>query len=114
MTLHVALVSAYLTEAEARAALAGNLSAEPAEYRGVWRMPTPYGSLVHLFSDDGAEDLAAQGMSPVVSSKGDTRKATWVRTVRALRRLAERLRGHGFTVTEPADLDVHPDFRDQG
>jgi hypothetical protein len=31
-----------------------------------------------------------------------------------LRRLAEILRGHGFTVTEPADLDVHPDFRDQG
>ena len=46
-------------------------------------------------------------------SKGDTRKATWVRVVRALRRLAERLRGHGFTVTEPKDLDTHPDFRDQ-
>lgn len=47
-------------------------------------------------------------------SKGDTRKASWKRTVGMLRRLAERLRGHGFTVTEPKDLDVHPDFRDQG
>ena len=47
-------------------------------------------------------------------SKGDTRAATWKRTVRVLRRLAERLRGHGFAVTEPPELDTHPDFRDQG
>jgi hypothetical protein len=47
-------------------------------------------------------------------SKGDTRKATWVRTVGRLRRLAEILRRHGFTVAEPENLDVHPDFRDQG
>jgi hypothetical protein len=45
-------------------------------------------------------------------SKGDPRRATWKRVVRRLRRWALDLRGHGFTVIEPPDLDTHPDFRD--
>lgn len=45
--------------------------------------------------------------------RGDTRAATWARTVRSLRRLAEKLRGHGFQVIEPPDLDTHPEYRFQ-
>lgn len=43
--------------------------------------------------------------------KGDTRQATWSRIVRKLRTEARLLREFGFTVIEPAELDVHPDFR---
>lgn len=54
--IHVALVSAYPTEADARVGIARDLN-DPnlGEYRGVWR--TPMGAVVHLFSDLPTEAL---------------------------------------------------------
>lgn len=46
--IHAALVSAYPTEAEARAAFTPPTEAP---YRGVWRVPEPYGGRVHMFAD---------------------------------------------------------------
>jgi hypothetical protein len=68
--IHVALVSAYPTEAEARAALADPANYAPeyarheasdAPYLGVWRMPLPEQTRVHVFADITAEELAATG-----------------------------------------------------
>lgn len=60
--IHAALVSAYPTEAEARAGIVAELQPLTAgtPYLGVWRPPPPLDSLVHLFSADvTAEELAA-------------------------------------------------------
>jgi hypothetical protein len=53
---HAALVSAYPTEAKARAGIARDLDNPTlGEYRGIWR--TPMGAIVHLFSDLPTEQL---------------------------------------------------------
>jgi hypothetical protein len=49
--LHLALVSAYPTETEARAAIADDLHVVGCPYLGIWTMPLPYDSRVHVFSD---------------------------------------------------------------
>jgi hypothetical protein len=55
--IHVALASTYGTEAEARTAIADDLHVvalgqfRGCHYLGVWTMPPPFGSRVHLFSD---------------------------------------------------------------
>lgn len=68
--IHVALASTYATEAEARAALSDENNYAPlvrrfagsgAPYLGVWRMPEPYRTAVHVFADITAEDLGAMG-----------------------------------------------------
>lgn len=68
--IHVALVSAYPTEAEGRAALAdpsnyapeyARFAASNAPYLGIWRMPVPERTTVHVFTDAAAEDLEAAG-----------------------------------------------------
>jgi hypothetical protein len=68
--IHVALVSAYPAEAQARAALADPANYAPeyarhaasdAPYLGVWRMPVPERTRVHVFADTTAEDLEAIG-----------------------------------------------------
>lgn len=41
----------------------------------------------------------------------DTRPANWVKTVRVLRREAEKLRSQGFEVIEPEDLEIPPHLR---
>jgi hypothetical protein len=68
--IHVALVSAYPTEAAARTGIAADRKCDEPfpEYRGIWRLPEPYGGLVHLFSDDTTEALAAQGWALVSSA----------------------------------------------
>lgn len=67
--IHVALVSAYLTEAEARAGIAAATHAPVAvEYRGIWRMPEPFGSIVHLFTDRDTEVLTVDGWDLVSSA----------------------------------------------
>lgn len=55
--IHVSLVSAYPTEAAARAGL-GDLSEQ---YRGIWRMPQPYGGVVHLFCNEETDVLVTMG-----------------------------------------------------
>jgi hypothetical protein len=68
--MHVALASAYPTEADARAALRdkGNYAPEvrafagsDAPYLGIWLMPEPYRTAVHVFTDAPAEYLEATG-----------------------------------------------------
>lgn len=54
--IHVALVSAHPTEAEARA-----LIGTGAPYLGIWRMPVPEQTPVHVFTDTTAEQLEAAG-----------------------------------------------------
>jgi len=58
--MHVALVSVHPTEADARAALGDPNNYAPgyahrpgpdSAYLGIWRMPEPYGHLVHVFTD---------------------------------------------------------------
>ena len=67
--IHVALASAYPTEAAAREAIAELPSSEPiGEYRGFWRLPEPYNSVVHLFSDEATEDLTSRGWTLVSSA----------------------------------------------
>lgn len=67
--IHVALVNAYPTEAAARAGLAEDHGAEPAEqYRGIWRAPQPYLGICHLFSDDATEKLTRAGWTLVSSA----------------------------------------------
>ena len=41
----------------------------------------------------------------------DTRPMNWARSVARLRRLAEELKHHGFTVTEPDNLETPPERR---
>lgn len=54
--VHTALVGDHPTEAEARA---GFVDAG-VPYLGVWRLPEPYGGVVHVFSDEmTAEQLTA-------------------------------------------------------
>lgn len=56
-TIHVALVSAYPTEADARQELDTGEA-----YLGIWRCPTPERPEVHVFSDDvTAADLDREG-----------------------------------------------------
>lgn len=68
--IHVALASAYASEAEARAALGdpGNyapdyarFAASEAPYLGVWRMPEPHRTAVHVFTDVAPRDLLDAG-----------------------------------------------------
>lgn len=54
--IHFALIDAYHSEADARKALPPGESTKT--YLGVWRLPPPYRTAVHAFSDDDtAEDL---------------------------------------------------------
>jgi hypothetical protein len=55
--IHVALASAYATEADARAATGPAL--EP--YRGIWVHPTPQRPRVHVFADLTDAELEARG-----------------------------------------------------
>ena len=56
--IHVAAVSAYPTEHEARMAIAEGLHVialgqfRGCPYLGVWILPPPYEAVVHVFSDD--------------------------------------------------------------
>lgn len=65
--IHVALVSAYPTEAEACAAIAEGLHTialgefRGTPYRGIWIHPTPEHPHVHVFSRAPAERLEAAG-----------------------------------------------------
>ena len=64
--IHIALVSAYPTEAEARKAVSvglvmGGLAGPVPAYRGIWIHPTPEQPLVHVFAEDGDEVLASRG-----------------------------------------------------
>jgi hypothetical protein len=68
--IQAVLVSAYPTEAEARAALTdpanyapeyARQAASDAPYLGVWHMPLPEQTRVHVFADITAEDLEAIG-----------------------------------------------------
>lgn len=65
--IHVALVSAYPTEASARAGIAEDLHVvalgefRGAKYRGIWRLPEPYGGRVHVFGDETPERLESAG-----------------------------------------------------
>lgn len=52
LTLHVALISACPTEAQARDHLGTN---DP--YLGVWRLPEPYGGVVHIFGHTDTQQL---------------------------------------------------------
>lgn len=56
--IHFALIDAYPSEADARKALPPGEGTK--KYLGVWRLPAPYLTAVHAFSDeDTAEDLQA-------------------------------------------------------
>lgn len=55
--IHAALVSAYPTEADARADWPTNLGT----YRGIWTPPTPEKPLVHVWSDATDDQLTAAG-----------------------------------------------------
>jgi hypothetical protein len=68
MTLF-ALVSAYPTETEARAAFA-----EPPQvpYKGIWRTPEPYGGIVHLFSDLTHDELEDAGLVDMFDELSET------------------------------------------
>jgi hypothetical protein len=46
-----------------------------------------------------------------MSEQRDTRAARHARTVTRLREAADELRLHGFTVTEPEDLEIPPHRR---
>lgn len=59
--VHVALVAAYPTEAEARDELTCGLGDTPT-YRGTWQLPELYGtSVVHVFTDNAPARLEAAG-----------------------------------------------------
>jgi hypothetical protein len=58
--IHVALVAAYPTRDQAHAELTVGLMDGP-PYRGIWRLPEPYGGTVHVFTDHTAQDLEAAG-----------------------------------------------------
>lgn len=67
--MHLALVSAYATEKDARAGLAqlpGDL--QLGEYQGIWRTPAPYGGIVHLFTDEAPEVLMERGWGLIGSA----------------------------------------------
>ena len=67
--IHIALVSAYPTEAAARAGLAsGGVGEITEQYRGIWRAPRPYVGICHLFSDDATEKLNRAGWTLVSSA----------------------------------------------
>ncbi|HEX5771801.1 MAG TPA: hypothetical protein VFY11_12620 [Nocardioidaceae bacterium] len=56
-TVHAALVSAYATEADARAAF----DTDPGTYHGIRSHPTPEAPLVHVWSDATDDQLTAAG-----------------------------------------------------
>lgn len=64
----VALATAYPTEADARRGIAEENPGQPdGRYRGRWRLPSPYGTRVHLFgkdSDQTDDELIARGWVP--------------------------------------------------
>lgn len=55
---HVALISAYPTQTDARTRIP-TISDLP--YAGIWTLPLPYGGTVHVFTTTTAEDLEAHG-----------------------------------------------------
>jgi hypothetical protein len=62
--IHVALVSAYPTEAEARESVGripSPLADADAPYLGVWLTPVPYRSAVHVFGVRTTEEFEAAG-----------------------------------------------------
>lgn len=66
--IHIALVSAYPTEADARMGIAEDLHVvalgqfRGSKYLGVWTTPPPYSSVVHVFAHDtDADDLQRRG-----------------------------------------------------
>lgn len=58
--VHIALTAAYPTEAQARRELTCGLDDMPT-YRGIWQLPEPYGSIVHVFTDANPARLQAAG-----------------------------------------------------
>lgn len=58
--VHVALVAAYPTQQQAEAELTVGLMDAPT-YRGIWQLPTPYGGIVHVFTDTDPGRLEAAG-----------------------------------------------------
>jgi hypothetical protein len=66
-TIHVALVGAFPTEAEARDELSCGLGDLPT-YRGIWRLPEPYGGIVHVFTDVEPRQLVTAGWAPPPNS----------------------------------------------
>lgn len=71
--IHVALVSAYPTEAEARAAIVAGLQPLTSDtpYLGIWTMPPPYGGRVHVFADETAERLEDAGWTRELGARED-------------------------------------------
>lgn len=77
--MKIALVRAYPTESSAWAAVAAFPSTEPVgEYRGIWRVPAPYGGIVHMFSDEPTEALTDRGWSLVSSALPGDADATFL------------------------------------
>lgn len=65
--IHIALVSAYPRESDARDGIARDLGSPTlGDYRGVWR--TPMGAIVHLFSDLATGELNRGGLTLVSSA----------------------------------------------
>lgn len=56
--IHIALVSAFPTEAAARASFDYVVTEQ---YRGIWRVQMPYCGIVHLFSDVETSWLVNKG-----------------------------------------------------
>lgn len=78
--IHVALASAYATEAEARAALTdptnyapdyARYAASNAPYLGIWTMAAPQNNEVHVFTDLPVEELEAQGWTRLAAEGTD-------------------------------------------
>lgn len=79
MRSHVALVSAYPRESDARMGVARDCGNGPtADYRGIWRLPDPYGGLVHLFSDEDTAVLNRRGWTLAQSALPADGDATFV------------------------------------
>lgn len=56
--IHLALVDAYPTETDART---DDEVPDGAAYHGVWRVPQPYGGIVHVFGEISVENLEQRG-----------------------------------------------------
>jgi hypothetical protein len=63
--IHVALASTHPTEADARAAAGAGTNLQPlytdTPYLGIWHLPGPDRTRVHVFSDHPAEMLTRAG-----------------------------------------------------
>jgi len=67
LTVHVALVSAYPSKSQARDELG---TSDP--YLGVWRLPEPYGGVVHVFGRTEADRLNELGWTVTDWTEVDT------------------------------------------